>query len=190
MAIFPPRSTNTLQPLDVVLFRSLSAEYSTQLTTRTHKSRDLLLVKKGDFFKLFWQSWLNSFTEDRIKKAFSSTGIQPLNREQTLKDYKPKQLEEPSSPHTPPLQLEGASARVLMCQFDLVVADKTSSDAAAFRVAIHCISIQNELMKQEISNLSDALKVKNKQNKKSRALDVSKHDLKYWGGAQWHYATV
>ena len=65
-----------------------------------------------------------------------------------------------------------------MRQFDLVVAD-TSSEAAAFRVAIHRISIQNELLKQEISNLTDALKVIKKQNKKSRALDVNKHDLKY-----------
>jgi hypothetical protein len=34
--------------------------------------------------------------------------------------------------------------------------------------------------------LNSLLKVKKKQQKKSKILDVDKHNLDYWGGAQWN----
>jgi hypothetical protein len=53
LAIFPPYSTHTLQPLDVVMFKPLSTAYLTELTSYLHKSQGLLLIKKGNFFPLF-----------------------------------------------------------------------------------------------------------------------------------------
>jgi hypothetical protein len=41
VAIFPPHSTHKLQPLNVVMFKPLSSEYSKQLTTRLHRSKGL-----------------------------------------------------------------------------------------------------------------------------------------------------
>jgi hypothetical protein len=38
LAIMPPHSTHTLQPLDVVMFKPLSTAYSSALTTHLHKS--------------------------------------------------------------------------------------------------------------------------------------------------------
>ena len=35
VAIFPPHSTHTVQPLDVVLFKPLSSHYAAKLTRRT-----------------------------------------------------------------------------------------------------------------------------------------------------------
>jgi hypothetical protein len=53
LAIMPPHSTHTLQPLDVVMFKLLSTAYSSALTTHLHKSQGLVPIKKGDFFPLF-----------------------------------------------------------------------------------------------------------------------------------------
>jgi hypothetical protein len=54
LVIFPPHSTHSLQPLDVVMFKPLSTAYSNELLLYLHQSQGLLTVKKGDFFLLFW----------------------------------------------------------------------------------------------------------------------------------------
>ena len=45
LAILPPHSTHTLQPLDVVLFKALSSAYSAELTTYLQKSQGLVPIK-------------------------------------------------------------------------------------------------------------------------------------------------
>lgn len=186
VAIFPPHSTHTLQPLDVVLFKPLSSSYSKKLTQRFHSSKGLVPIKKGDFFPLFWDAWLMSFTENNISKAFEAVGIHPLNRNKILHRFKPKEPEASGSPATPPQQLEGANCRQIMRQFDSVVKDKRLPEAKALRQTIHHLAIQNELLHDENQGLIEALQVKKKQNKKSKALDLNKHTLDDWGGAQWH----
>ncbi len=186
VAIFPPHSTHTLQPLDVVLFRPLSAAYSKKLTQRFHSSKGLVPVKKGDFFPLFWDAWLASFTKKLILKAFETVGIHPLNRDKILHKFKPKKPEATEAPVTPPQQLEGENYRQIVAQFDRVVQDKNGLEAKALRQTIHHLAIQNELVHDENDGLIEALKAKKKQKKKSKALDLNKHDLNNWGGTQWH----
>ena len=53
LAILPPHSTHTLQPLDVVLFKPLSSAYSAELTAYLQDSQGLVPIKKGSFFPLF-----------------------------------------------------------------------------------------------------------------------------------------
>jgi hypothetical protein len=53
LIIYPPHATHTLQPLNVVMFRSLSSHYKEGLSTRVQDSQGLLPVKKIDFFSLF-----------------------------------------------------------------------------------------------------------------------------------------
>jgi hypothetical protein len=53
LAIFPPHSTHTLQPLNVCVFKSLSAAYSNKLTEHLNNSQGLSTVAKRDFFGLF-----------------------------------------------------------------------------------------------------------------------------------------
>jgi hypothetical protein len=53
LMVFPPHSTHSLQPLDVVLFAPLSGAYSADLLRYLHRSQGLLSVRKGDFFTLF-----------------------------------------------------------------------------------------------------------------------------------------
>jgi hypothetical protein len=49
LAIFPPHSTHSLQPLDVVLFSPLSRNYTTQLNrNNTQRSQGVTRVKKAN----------------------------------------------------------------------------------------------------------------------------------------------
>lgn len=62
LAILPPHSTHTLQPLDKVAFKPLSTAYSKELTTHLHNGQGLSVIKKSDFFHLFWKAWVSTFT--------------------------------------------------------------------------------------------------------------------------------
>ena len=54
LAILPPHSTHTLQPLDVAMFKPLSTAYSAELANHLYRSQSLVPITKGDFFPLFW----------------------------------------------------------------------------------------------------------------------------------------
>jgi hypothetical protein len=56
LAIFPPHSTQSLQPLDVVCFAPLAQNYSNAVAQHLHDSQGILGVPKSDFFMLFWRS--------------------------------------------------------------------------------------------------------------------------------------
>jgi hypothetical protein len=86
--IFPPHSTHTLQPLDVVMFAPLAQNYSTRLSEHVHGSQGLLHVNKGDFIPLFWPAYKASFMRSNILKAFEATGVVPNNPEVILKRFK------------------------------------------------------------------------------------------------------
>ncbi|KAK1914300.1 hypothetical protein P3342_007546 [Pyrenophora teres f. teres] len=49
--------------------------------------RKALLIKKGDFFPLFWSAWISSFTESLILKAFEATGIWPMDANVILRRF-------------------------------------------------------------------------------------------------------
>jgi len=56
VAVFPPHSTHTLQPLDVCMFKPLSTTYSEELSAFLHRGQGLSSIAKRDFFSLFWKS--------------------------------------------------------------------------------------------------------------------------------------
>jgi hypothetical protein len=70
-----------------VLFALLARVYLKQLTERLFKSKGLLLVKKGDFFSLFWAAWVSTFTVDLIQKAFKAVSVYPFNPNVILKRF-------------------------------------------------------------------------------------------------------
>jgi hypothetical protein len=84
LAIFPPHSTHTLQPLDVVMFKPLSSAYSSELAYHQQHSLGYLPIKKGDFFPLFWSAWITSSKKETILKSFEATGIWPMNADVIL----------------------------------------------------------------------------------------------------------
>jgi hypothetical protein len=88
LAVFPPHATHKLQPLDVVLYGSLSGAYSQELTAYLHNSQGLLTVKKEDLFPLFWTAWTLSFTTANILSSFKNTGVIPMDPDMILRKFK------------------------------------------------------------------------------------------------------
>jgi hypothetical protein len=84
LLIFPPHATHTLQPLDVVCFKSLSHNYSIKLDTQHHTTLRWFPIDKADFFSLFWPAWVNTFTKALVLRAFEATGIHPPNADVIL----------------------------------------------------------------------------------------------------------
>jgi hypothetical protein len=87
LAVFPPHTTHSLQPLDVVLFGPLASCYSQELVQYLHNSQGLMAICKGDFFLLFHSAWMSSSKEETVRKSFEATGIHPMNAEVILKRY-------------------------------------------------------------------------------------------------------
>jgi hypothetical protein len=69
LATFPPHSTHTLQPLGVCMLKPLSQAYFDKLSAFLKRSQGLLPIKKGDFFPLFWKTWVELFKEITITKC-------------------------------------------------------------------------------------------------------------------------
>jgi hypothetical protein len=133
LARFPPHSTHTLQPLDVVLFKPLSTAYSRELSTTLQTSQGLLAIKKGDFFPLFWRSWITTFKEDLILKSFEATGISPLNPDVILKRFNHQSRESSSSSSG----LSGSDWRKMDRLLVSAVNSKDSSEAKKLRRTVH-----------------------------------------------------
>jgi hypothetical protein len=99
LAVLPPHSTQTLQPLDVVCFKPLSSAYSNELDDHLQQSQGLSPLSKADFFALFWPAWVSTFTENLILKAFEATGIHPMDPNVVLNRFR----------HTTPSDLGSSS---------------------------------------------------------------------------------
>ena len=88
LAIYPPHSTYTLQPLDVCLFRLLSQVYSNQLAIFMDQCQGFSSITKQDFFRLFWNAWNTSFTPKNIYSGFRATSLHPFNPELIIIRFK------------------------------------------------------------------------------------------------------
>jgi hypothetical protein len=87
LAVYPPHSTHTLQPLDVCMFKPLATAYSNEVAGFMERSQGLTSISKRDFFPLFYRAWQASFKETTIVKAFEATGLSPFNSEVILRRF-------------------------------------------------------------------------------------------------------
>jgi hypothetical protein len=62
------------------MFKPLSTSYILSLTSHLQRSQGLVPVREGDFFPVFRDAWVSSFKRDLIIKAYSSTGIGPMEK--------------------------------------------------------------------------------------------------------------
>lgn len=86
LAHFLSRAIHTVQPLDVVMFKSLSSQYSQELDAYILRGWGLLSMPKGDLFAMFWNVWVNSFKETlhtsyhrNLENAVAKQCKMPLN---------------------------------------------------------------------------------------------------------------
>ena len=162
LAVLPPHSTQTLQPLDVVCFKPLSSNYSCELDNHLQASQGLSPLSKGDFFALFWPAWVSTFTENLISKAFTATGISPVNPDVILDRFRhisPDSLESVSSGSTAYSAEDWLKACTTL---QAEVKDSRSVGARKLGQTIHHLSSQVELLQVEV----DGLRKKLYQNRK------------------------
>jgi hypothetical protein len=78
----------------------MSTAYSKKkkLATRLYKHRRLGPVKKANFFSLFWDAWVASFTEKNIFSSFKATGVHPFNPDVILDRFTDNDTDTASDP--------------------------------------------------------------------------------------------
>ncbi|KAH4914299.1 hypothetical protein HBI79_242250 [Parastagonospora nodorum] len=181
LMVFPPHSTHTLQPLDVVLFKPLSQAYTQRLTTYLHKAQGLISITKGDFFSLFWDAWVSVFSrETLISKAFETTGIWPKDPNVVLKRFTQTPERSPSSSRLSPsdwLQMQ----RLVRA----AVKDTRQDEAKKLSYTLHQLSVQNQLLQHELKGVQEALQYKKKHKKKGKALNLQQRQEYYGGAMLW-----
>ena len=187
--ILPPHSTHTLQPLDVVCFKTLSQRYSTELTHRYLHRQGQSPINKDDFIPIFSPAWESTFTKRLIEAAFEKTGIHPPNADCVLNRFK---LRTPPLPVTPPEQSEDAVVRAASGSPSYVkfktllrraVRDQDWGAASAAEQKYHQVFVRDNIKSHEIEGLKEALDDSKNKKKRKRVLPLEPGDPDLQGGA-------
>lgn len=166
--IFPPHSTQTLQPLDVACFSPLSQAYTKHLGEHLAKQQNLVPFRKSDFFSIFWKAWEGTFTEKLIKQSFEVTGIAPVNPNRILHRFKKSDA-------------EAAAVRSYSTSDDWRTSDKlwrrsvkdvSTDDAKELRQILLHLHNQNQLLKAERDNLRSSLAEATRKPTQGKALPL------------------
>jgi hypothetical protein len=190
LAIFPPHSTHTLQPLDVCIFKSLSAAYSNELTKHLHNSQGLSTVAKRDFFSLFWKAWVTTATPQLIKRAFECTGIWPPDSSTILKRFSQNTQQENNSRESSTSVLSASDWRKIERLLRSTVRDIATEESRKLSQTIHSISVQKQLLEHENQGLREALANKKRRQTKGRTLPFEQPDEWHGGAVFWSPARV
>ncbi|KAF1933347.1 putative pogo transposable element [Didymella exigua CBS 183.55] len=186
LAVLPPHSTQTLQPLDVVCFKPLSSNYASELDNYLQASQGLAPLSKGDFHALFWPAWVNTFKEDLILKAFTATGISPIDPNVILDRFRhttPDDLRSVSSSSTAYSAEDWLKACTTL---HAEVKNHRSVGARKLGQTIHHLSTQVELLSTELDALRKKLyQTRKRQKQPNRQLDLQQHQEYHGGAMMW-----
>jgi hypothetical protein len=186
LAVLPPHSTQTLQPLDVVCFKPLSSNYSCELDNHLQVSQGLSPLSKGDFFALFWPAWVSTFTENLISKAFTATGICPVNPDVILDRFRHTSSESLGSVSSGSTAYSAEDWLKACTTLQAEVKDSRSVGARKLGQTIHHLSSQVELLQVEVDGLRKKLYQNRKRQKQpSRQLDLQQHQEYHGGAMMW-----
>jgi hypothetical protein len=182
LAVYPPHSTHTLQPLDVVMFKPLATAYSSKVAGFMERSQGLTSMSKRDFFPLFYQAWEASFKETTILKAFEATGLLPFSPEVILKRFNTTSS---SSSDSKSSALSASNWRKTEGLLHQVVKDRGDKRAQKLSQAFHQISTQKALLEHEVKGLRKALVNERKRRKRGKALLLEEPEEYYGGAVFW-----
>jgi transposase len=184
LAVFPPHSTHTLQPLDVVLFSPLSYNYSHELNQHLHQSQALIGVEKRDFFLLFWPAWRTTMRPELIQRSFEATGVWPMDAEVILKRFTATISGQDEDTELQEVG-DGDSWNDIRKILDAAVADKANAEAKRLSSTLHSLQVQNELLHHENEGLRAAITTKRRHQKKSKLLDLQQREEYHGGAVLW-----
>lgn len=157
LAVYPPHSTHTLQPLDVSLFRPLSQAYSIELANFMDDCQGFTSLSKRDFFRLFWRAWNTSFTTKNILSGFECTGLYPFNPERVICKFARKDIERPSSSSSTNTVISSRDWAKIEKLLRSVVSDIYDKKAQRLSNTMHALSMENLLLQMQNKNLKKSL---------------------------------
>ncbi|KNG44705.1 hypothetical protein TW65_08484 [Stemphylium lycopersici] len=180
--VYPPHSTHSLQPLDVVLFSPLSKRYTEELTQRLHRTQGISRITKRDFYSNFWPAWSSTMTHDLILKSFQATGVWPMDAEPVLQRWnnQPQQQDDELEIGE---QGDGDTWPQLRKIFDAAVADKAKIEAKRLSQGLHSLQVNNELLRLQNAELRAELNLMRSRPSKSTTLTTQEGD-------EWHGGAV
>ena len=152
LAIYPPHSTHTLQPLDVGVFGALATAYSHQLSNFLYISQGLTSVTKRDFFRLFQRAWDDAITPKNILSAFEKCGIHPFNPARVLSRFEDKTTERPFSSDSSTSAILASDWRKIERLLREVVVNIYDEKAAALSQSIHSMAVEVTLLSTRLVN--------------------------------------
>ena len=170
LAIYPPHSTHTLQPLDVALFKPLSSAYSSQLSKFMEDCQGLTSMTKRDFFRMFWQAWKLSFTPKNILSGFSATGLVPFCPDRVLNKFKGREDKRPSSSESSKSVLGSEDWRCIRALLYEVVTDIYDERVQKLNKTMIALSTENILLQAKCKGLENALLNEKKRQKHGKPL--------------------
>ena len=156
LAVYPPHSTHTLQPLDVVMFKPFSSAYSSQVAAFMERCQGLTSMSKRDFYPMFMAAWEASFKKDTILKAFEATGLSPFQLEVILRRFK-QPAQSGQSSDSDSSALSASDWRKIRRLVDDAVADRDQRKISKLNQTIHRLSIRSVLAEHENVRLKEAL---------------------------------
>lgn len=189
LAVFPPHSTHTLQPLDVVLFKPLSTAYSSQLSKQQQHSWGQFPVKKADFFSLYKAAYISSFTEKNIRKSFKATGIWPMDRSQVINRVKRTRVQQEDAIEASS-QVSVPDWRHVDRTLKEVVKESSNETVKTLTAAIHRASTETILLRLENEGLKASLAAKNKRKSHGKILEIEGADETTGGFVFWSPSKV
>lgn len=151
LAIYPPHSTHTLQPLDVVMFAPLAAAYKAELATFMENSQGFTSITKRDFYWLFNVAWSSSFTEKLIWKAFKATGLSPFEPDAILSRYSTATISNsrPSLSNSTSSVLSASDWRKIERLLRQAVDDIYYKKSKKLSCTIHTVFVKDTLLQHE-----------------------------------------
>ena len=170
LAVYPPHSTHTLQPLDVCLFRPLSQAYSSQLATFMDQCQGLSSITKRDFFRLFWHAWNTAFTPENILSGFKATGLHPFNPQIIITKFTKTNDDRPSSASSTHSVIAAEDWKRIEKLLQHVVSDIYDKKAQQLSNTMHALSVENMLLKQQNDGLKQSLINEKKRRKRGKPL--------------------
>jgi hypothetical protein len=184
LAVYPPHSTHTLQPLNVVMFKPLSSAYSAQVASFMERCQGLTSISKRDFYPMFITAWEASFKKATILKAFEVTGLSPFNPEVILKRFnQPAQSGQSSDSDSS--ALSASDWRKIRQLVDHAIADRDQRKISKLNQTIHQLSIRSVLAEHENKRLKEALINEKKRRKRGKALPLEAAEEYYGGAVFW-----
>lgn len=185
LAIYPPHSTHTLQPLDVCAFKPLSTSYSNGLSAFLYNSQGLASIAKRDFFSLFWEAWTNTIKQPLILRAFEATGISPLNPTIILNRFNQPQPSKERSRESSTSVLSASDWRKVDRLLKACVDVGASDRAKKLSRTIHSISVRAQLIEHENKGLHEALATQKKRLNRGKPLPLDQPDGYHGGAVFW-----